>query len=79
MKTTRVTPVGRQKGDRPLFQHQEKASVPFLPVWLLLAAGLLSAAEPDWKRLEKTALDFLQQCAWSRSIRRRIRARRRTW
>ena len=35
---------------------------------LLLAAGLASAAEPDWKRLEKEALDFLQQYVRVESI-----------
>src|SRR5205085_7346065 len=30
-------------------------------VSLFLAAGLLSAAEPDWNRLEKTGLEFFQQ------------------
>jgi acetylornithine deacetylase/succinyl-diaminopimelate desuccinylase-like protein len=36
--------------------------------WLLLAAGLASAAEPDWKRLEKEGLEFFQKYVRVESI-----------
>ena len=39
-----------------------------LVVALLLAAGMLAAAEPDWNRLEKEALDFFQQYVRIESI-----------